>query len=71
MIGMEVPYQSASTEEKLNYVETLAEFHLELDKAAGNKRLFDKGAKSFPDPLRSTNSTSGAKNPVSAAEVPT
>jgi len=41
MIGLEVPSQSASTEEKLNYVETLSEFHLELVKAAGNNRLFD------------------------------
>ena len=41
MTGLEVPLQSASPEEKLNYVETLAEFHLEMVKVAGNKRLFD------------------------------
>jgi len=41
MIGLEALSQSASPEEKLNYVETLAEFHLEMVKIAGNKRLFD------------------------------
>ncbi len=41
MNHLKVPSQSAPPEEKLHYVETLAEFHLELVKVAGNKRLFD------------------------------
>ncbi len=39
--GLEVPSQRASPDERLNYVETMSEFHLEMVKAAGNKRLFD------------------------------
>jgi DNA-binding GntR family transcriptional regulator len=41
MIGLEIPSPDSSPESKLNYVETLSRFHLELVKATGNKRLFD------------------------------
>ncbi len=39
--GLKAPSQNASSEEKLKYVESLAEFHLVMVKAADNKRLFD------------------------------
>ncbi|WP_300456044.1 GntR family transcriptional regulator [Desulfobacula sp.] len=41
MVVLEAPPKSATSKEKLCYVETLAQFHLEMIKLTGNKRLID------------------------------
>ncbi len=41
MKDLEVPSEESSPRDKLNYIESLAEFHMELVRATGNQRLFD------------------------------
>lgn len=41
MRNLEVPSEDASAKQKLKYIESLAEFHMELVQSTGNQRLYE------------------------------